>query len=116
MGDLHYPGLEGDGDAGAPRGQLDLHQTPDAIADLQGLIAHVLTLKGALSHSEGLNMSDNNEVTYLLTTYIVLAHLGRDAITGTLHILNSVLDLIGCRDVLPGSQECFLLHGSCFLL
>ena len=64
MGDLHYPGLEGDGDTGAPRGQLDLHQTPDAIADLQGLTAHVLTLKGALSHSEGLNMKVNEYLTH----------------------------------------------------
>ena len=64
MGNLHYPGLEGEGDAGAPRGQLDLNQAPDAIADLQGLIAHVLTLKGALGHSEGLNMKVNNNLTH----------------------------------------------------
>ena len=44
-------------------------------------------------------------------TNIVLPHLGRDAITSTLHILNSVLGLIGCWDVFPGAQECLLLHG-----
>ena len=45
-------------------------------------------------------------------TNIVLPHLARDAITGTLHILNSVLGLIACWDVFPGAQECLLLHGS----
>ena len=30
-----------------------------------------------------------------MTTYIVLAHLGRDAITSALHTLDSILDLIG---------------------
>jgi len=96
LGNFHHSGFEGEGDAWASRGQLDLHQTPDAIAELKGLVDHVLSLKGSLGHSEG----------------IVLAHLGRDAITSALNILNSVLDLIGCRDVLPGAQECFLLHGS----
>ena len=114
MGNLLYPGLEGEGDAGAPRGQLDLYQTPDAIADLQGLITHVLTLKGALSHSEGLNMKVNEYLkhTSFQTTCIVLAHLYRDDVTSALHILNNILDLIGSRNVLPSAQECFLLHGS----
>ena len=35
--------------------QLDLHQAPDAIAELDGLVDHVLALKVALGHSEGLN-------------------------------------------------------------
>ena len=54
LGNLHDPGLEGEGDAGAARSQLDLHQAPDAIAELDGLVDHVLALKGALGHSEGL--------------------------------------------------------------
>ena len=60
----HYPGLEGESDAGAPRVQLDLNQTPDAIADLQGLIAHVLTINGALGHSEGLHMKVKDYLTH----------------------------------------------------
>ena len=43
-GDLHDPGLEGEGDGGVAGAELDLHQAPDAICQLQALVDHVLTL------------------------------------------------------------------------
>ena len=49
----------------------------------------------------------------LVGSHIVLGHLGADTVTGALNILDSVLDLIGGGDVLPGVQEGLLLHGAC---
>ena len=41
LGNLHD---EGECDGGAASSQLDLHPAPDAIAELDGLVAHVLRL------------------------------------------------------------------------
>ena len=59
MGNLHDPGLEGEGDGGAAWGQLDFHQAPDAIAQLEGLVDHVLSLQGSLGNSKSLNKISN---------------------------------------------------------
>ena len=44
--------------------------------------------------------------------YIILSHLCLDTITCALNILNSVLNLICCWDVLPSVEERFLFHVS----
>ena len=43
---------------------------------------------------------------------IVLSHLGLNAVTGALHVLDGVLDLVSGGNVLPSVQEGLLLHVS----
>ena len=43
---------------------------------------------------------------------IVLSHLGLNAVTGALHVLDGVLSLIGGGNVLPGVKEGLFLHSS----
>ena len=42
--------------------------------------------------------------------HVILGHLGLDAVTGAVDILDGVLDLISSWDVLPSVEECLLLH------
>ena len=57
-------------------------------------------------------MVSRKDIIYI-DSHVILGHLGADTVTGALHILDSMLDLVGGGDVLPGVQEGFLLHGSC---
>ena len=41
---LHHSRLEGEDYVGVIWSQLDLHQSPDAVGQLHGLVDHVLTL------------------------------------------------------------------------
>jgi len=92
--DLHDPRLKGEGDGGVAGRELDLHQAPDAVGQLDGLVDHVLPLQRALGDSEG----------------VVVIHLCLDAITGAFHVLDGELDLVGGGDVLPCVEESFLFH------
>ena len=58
LGDLHHPGLEGQGDGGVARAQLDLDQPPDAVGQLEALVDHVLALQSPLGHSKGLKAGE----------------------------------------------------------
>ena len=54
LGDLHDPGLEGQGDGGVAGAQLDLDQPPDSVGQFEALVDHVLALQRPLGHGEGL--------------------------------------------------------------
>ena len=51
-GNFHDPGFEGEGDGGVARAELDLHQAPDAVRQLQALVDHVLTLERSFCYRE----------------------------------------------------------------
>ena len=52
--DFHDPRFEREGDGGVARAELDLHQPPDAVCQLQALIDHVLSLKCPFCYRERL--------------------------------------------------------------
>ena len=51
---FHDPRFEREGDGGVARAELDLHQAPDAVRQLQALVDHVLTLKCSFCYRERL--------------------------------------------------------------
>ena len=51
---FHDPGFEREGDGGVPRTEFDLHESPDAIGQLETLVDHVLAFKCTLGYSERL--------------------------------------------------------------
>ena len=64
-GNFHDPGLEGEGDGGVAGTELDLHQAPDAICQLQALVDHVLTLQRSFCYREclkKLNISHHSDL------------------------------------------------------
>ena len=81
-------------DGGTSGGYLELCEGPDVVAELDGLVDHVLSLEVPLGHGED----------------VVLQHLGGDAVGVALDALQRVLHLVLRRDVPPRGQEHLLLH------
>ena len=51
-GNFHDPRFEIEGDGGVAGAELDLHQAPDPVRQLQALVDHVLTLKRSFCYRE----------------------------------------------------------------
>ena len=52
---FHDPRFEREGDGWVARAELDLHQAPDAVRQLQALVDHVLTLERSFCYRKCLN-------------------------------------------------------------
>ena len=81
-------------DRGISGRYLELCKGPDVVAELDGLVDHILSLEVPLGHGKD----------------VVLQHLRGDSVGVALDTLQRVLHLVLRRNVPPRGQEHLLLH------